>query len=512
MSTFHFNVGDLLAQQARRHPEFGALVDMGTGARLNYAELNAATDRFANAAKALGLQKGDRVGLLLPNSQQYLQAFFGLAKLGVVSVPMNSRLNASELQYVGSNAGIVALVYGQVFDEVANELMDTLDGVGHWIRHGEGSVPKALDFAEICEQASADPVEPLAGDEDLLYLMYTSGTTGFPKGTIHTHNSALWAVLTLVGSGDYRLYDVYYNAMPLFHVGGLMPMIIAAFRCMKVIMEPGFDPMQTWQNMQKEEANSALLVPAMLLAMRMTYNPEVKLPHLRWIVSGASPVPVELIRWYQEREIPLGQIYGLTETGGPACLLLDEESKTKIGSTGRAMVHTQARIAGPDGKDCAPGESGEVLVKGPHLMQGYWDNPKATAESLVDGWLHTGDVGTMDEDGYVTIVDRIKDMIISGGENIYPAELENVLVGIDGVVEAAVIGAPSEQWGESPVAVVVKSDPELTEGQIINHCLEKLARFKRIAAVHFVEQLPRNPSGKVLKPNLREQFAQEQLP
>ena len=252
------------------------------------------------------------------------------------------------------------------------------------------------------------------------------------------------------------------------------------------------------------------MVPAMLQFMLAVHDPEKHdLSTLRWVMSGAAPVPVNLLEACTKIGLDVRQVYGLTETCGPACLIGSEDALRKVGSTGRAFYFTDVRVVRPDGSDADPGEAGEVIVRGPHVMLGYWNRPEATAETIRDGWLHTGDVATMDEEGFVTIVDRVKDMLISGGENVYPAEIENVLLGLEGVTDVGVIGIPSARWGESPLAVVVRSDESLTAEAVIDYCQGKLAPFKAVRAVEFVEEIPRNPSGKILKRELRERFVQD---
>ena len=252
------------------------------------------------------------------------------------------------------------------------------------------------------------------------------------------------------------------------------------------------------------------MVPAMLQFMAATINPEEHdVSSLRWLMSGAAPVPVTLIEAYIGLGIESQQVFCLTESCGPACLITSEDAVNKAGSTGRAFYFTEVRVVDDEGHECAPGEPGEVLVAGPHIMTGYWNRPDATVETIIDGWLHTGDIATMDADGFVTIVDRVKDMLISGGENVYPAEIENVLLGNEKVADAGVIGIKSTKWGESPLAVVVRKDEGLDADELIDYCKGKLAPFKTIKAVEFVDEIPRNPSGKILKRELREQFTYE---
>jgi acyl-CoA synthetase (AMP-forming)/AMP-acid ligase II len=269
-----------------------------------------------------------------------------------------------------------------------------------------------------------------------------------------------------------------------------------------------FDPARTWRLIDEERLTTGLLVPAMLEFMLLVKDKagDVELSQLRWVMSGAAPVPVTLIQAYADLGIEIHQVYGLTESCGPACLISPDEALARAGSTGKEFFFTEVRVIDPDGNQVPPGEPGEVVVRAPHVMVGYWNNPTATAETIIDGWLHTGDVAVVDKDGYVTIQDRIKDMIISGGENVYPAEIENVVRAHPGVGDVAVIGQASERWGESPLAVVVRTDDTLTSSDIVDWCEGKLARFKMPRGAVFVDEIPRNPSGKALKRLLREQF------
>ena len=268
-----------------------------------------------------------------------------------------------------------------------------------------------------------------------------------------------------------------------------------------------FDPVRAWSLIEEETVTTTLLVPAMLNFMVQVPSEQIHADQLRWIQSGAAPVPVSLIEQYAGMDIEIHQIYGLTESCGPACVIGADNALKKVGSTGKAFFHTEVRVVNDTGDDVAPGEQGEVWVRGGHIMLEYWHRPEATVETITqDRWLRTGDVATVDEDGFVFIQDRIKDMIISGGENVYPAEIENLLMSHPEVVEAAVIGQPSEKWGESPFAIVVSKEPSLTEDSVLQHCDGKLARFKLPKGAAFIDVIPRNANGKVLKRVLREQF------
>ena len=507
------NIGLLLAKRAELNTHVEALVDHGTGRRFTFFELNQRANRCANAMKARGVRKGDRVAILMMNGTEFVESFFGLAKIGAVVVPINWRLVPDELEYILKNAGATVLLYGTEFAENVAELHARGAGatdLAVFVELGEPHQrqPFAESYDVLLDAASPELNEVDAVDDDLLFIMYTSGTTGLPKGSVHSHESFLWSVITFAITAELRFKDRYAIALPMFHVGALLPVVINVYRGATNVMLREFDPKVMWDLIGREQITATLAVPSMLNFMLLVPGFEAyDYSSLRWIISGATPVPVTLIERYAAIGIEVHQAYGLTESGGPACMISPDDALKRIGSTGKAFFHTEVRVVDEAGNDAPPGVPGELIVRARHIMKGYWRNPEATAETIRDGWLYTGDVAITDEDGFITIHDRTKDMIISGGENVYPAELENTIMGHPSVAEVAVIGIPSERWGESPLAVVVVKDGEsLTEAQILKHCDGKLARFKLPKAAVFVEAIPRNPTGKALKRVLREQF------
>ncbi|MGA0169729.1 MAG: acyl-CoA synthetase [Pseudomonadales bacterium] len=505
------NIGDFLTRRAAVTPEREAYVDPQTGLRLTFSALNERVNQLANALASAGVNPGDRVALCLMNSVEFIESFLAIAKMGGVVVPLNWRLVADELEFIIKDSGAQTLLYGQEFQSVVADLQGRGDktDVVRWIESGD--VERRLDFSEHYDAfrhqgAVSEPQLGATGD-DLLFIMYTSGTTGLPKGVVHSHTTVFWAILTFEASCDLRDGDRYLVALPLFHVGALTPVALNVYRGVTSVVMREFDPAKAWALIKDENITTTLLVPAMLNFMIQVPADQIHAEQLRWIQSGAAPVPVSLIEQYAGMQIEIHQIYGLTESCGPACVIGADNALKKVGSTGKAFFHTEVRVVDEDGSDVTPGEQGEVWVRGGHIMLEYWHRPDATADTITqDRWLRTGDVATVDDEGFVFIQDRIKDMIISGGENVYPAEIENVLISHPDIVEVAVIGQPSEKWGESPFAVVVSKNSSLNEAAVLEHCDGKLARFKLPKGAAFIDVIPRNANGKVLKRVLREQF------
>jgi acyl-CoA synthetase (AMP-forming)/AMP-acid ligase II len=502
------NIGSFLGKRAFLNPDLEAVVEPHTGRRFTYRELDGRSNRVANALAGSGVGTGDRVGVLLMNGVEFVETFFAVAKLGAVVVPLNWRLVPDELEFILADSGTKAVVYGGEFIAAATELHERGDRtpVATWVQHEGDVAPFAVAYDDWAGAASDAEPPVTASGGDNMFIMYTSGTTGLPKGVVHTHDTVLWGVLTIGATADVRFKDRYLVSLPMFHVGALSPVLGNVYKGATMVIPKTFDPRQSWELFSSEKITTGLMVPAMLQFMLATREPDADSSTVRWMMSGAAPVPPTLINAFASLAIEIHQVYGLTESCGPACLVSPDDALTRVGSTGKAFFHTDIRLVGDDGTECAPGEPGEILVRGPHVMKEYWNRPDATAQTLRDGWLHTGDVATMDADGFVTIMDRIKDMLISGGENVYPAEIENVVLANPKVADAAVLGIPSPKWGESPLAIVVAKDPSLTADEVMAWCKGKLAPFKLVKAVEFVTEIPRNPSGKILKRVLREQY------
>lgn len=495
----HTNLGLFLAKRARLQPDQVGLIYAGR--EISYREWNERANRAANACRGLGVQPGDRVGLLAMNSPAFLECFFGLAKIGALVVPLNWRLAAPELVGICRDAGITALVYDAEYAGTVAAMAGEISARA-FVSIGSGAPVGHQDYESLL--AAVSPAEPEAqgtGD-DAAVIMFTSGTTGRPRGAVLTHNNLFFGSCTVAFSVDWRMEDRVLVALPLFHIGALIYVIINVHRGATSVLMKSFTPDGFLATIQAHRVNSFLAVPAMLNFMLQVPNlAEYDLSSVRWALCGTAPVPVPLIRAWAERGIAIQQVYGLTEVSGGAAVLSGERALDKAGSTGLPMFHTDIRVVDAAGRDARPGEVGEILIRGPSVLREYWRDPQATAEAMPDGWLATGDLGQFDEEGYLYIVDRKKDMIISGGENIYPAEVENVLAGMPQIAEAAVVGVPDPQWGEVGCVVArLKAGQALTMAEVTTYCTDKLARYKIPKKLVITEQaLPRSPAGKVLK-------------
>ncbi len=507
------NIGQFLTKRAEICPHREAIVEFERDRRFSFIQLNARANRIANGLLDQGIRPGDRVATLLKNSVEFVETYFAVAKIGAVMVPVNWRLVAEEIAYIFQDSGTQALVYDSDFDDAVDALHQGKSDVTLWLRreNSDGGTPQwALDYDQFA--AASSPEEPPIGawDHDNLFIMYTSGTTGRPKGVVHSHDGMLWSQLTSMSTSDMRDGDRWLLALPMFHVGCLSPTSLLVHRGGTGVIMRELDVGAMFRCIDQEKVTIFMAVPALLQFMLVTPEREqCDISSVRWIATGAAPVPVSLLHEYEALGISIFQAYGLTESCGPGTLLLPEDGEAKVGSCGRPQMHTNIKIIDDQGNTIEMGseQPGELLVGGRHLMKEYWNNPEATAEALRDGWLHTGDICTWDSEGFVTVCDRMKDMIISGGENIYPAEVENALAASPEVQEAAVIGVASKKWGETPLALIVSAPGASPTAESLKaYCQEHLAGYKVPQLYEIVEALPRNPSGKLLKPELRKQF------
>ena len=491
-------------------PDSRAQLDLASGRELTYAQLDERVGQIAAYLKQLGLGKGDRVAYLAVNSTDVTDMMFACWRIGASAVALNFRLTAPELAFIVNDSTPVALLFDTDLAELAAALKASTQ-IEHWIQTDGVGGKSPFEDATAGQPPlyASDAINTLA-DEAL--LMYSSGTTGKPKGVIISHEMMTFAGINAQTGFEMNRSTGSLATMPLFHIGGLVMVTNAIYAGGSAIVQRVFEPGQTLAALNDPAlgVTSFLGVPAMYNAMKA--HPDVATTDFSRMVTmlaGAETVPAALVEWWMERGIFIQEGYGMTETAASSCALPKAYVASKIGSAGKQLMHSEIRIARADGSTAEPGELGEIWMRGPTVTNGYWNRPEANEDSFVDGWFRSGDIGRRDEDGFIYIEDRIKDMYISGGENVYPAEVENVLYAFEQVAEAAVIGVPDAQWGETGCAVIVlKEGQNLELGEIHEACSKSLAKFKWPRHVTFMEALPRNATGKVLKFELRQSIPQ----
>ena len=495
------------------------------GERWTYGQTSERVNQLANGLARIGVEKGDRMGILQVNCNQYVESYFAAAKLGAIFVPLNFRAKADELAYMITHAEVKVLFVGSRYMDMVNGMLSQLVSVKHCISLDEDH-GKMASYEEVIRSSSSEEIFREIGDEDITILMYTSGTTGRPKGVPLRHNAFVSYVLENVDPASPDIEERNLLTVPLYHVAGVQAMLSAIYGGRTLVMMKQFEVKEWLETIQRERATRAMLVPTMLKRIidDSDFN-HCDLSSLKVITYGAAPMPFEVINkaiqvmpW-----VRFINAFGQTETASTITMLgpddhviegTEEEKRRKLkrlsSSIGRPLPDVEVKIVDEEGKSLPPLEVGEILARGSRIMTGYWRDEQKTAQALTsDGWLRTGDMGYMDEEGYIYLSGRADDMIIRGGENISPEEVEEVLHSHPKVEEAAVIGVPDVEWGQEPRAVVVLKKGEVTAPEeIIEYCRSNLAGFKRPRSVVFVDALPRNPMGKVLRKKLREEYGQ----
>jgi fatty-acyl-CoA synthase len=508
------NASDLLTQRAFLTPQREALLELETGRRFTYAALNERANRAANFLKREGVQKGDRVSILAHNSVVYIDLLYGLAKIGAIFAPLNWRLVSAELTYIVNDCRPKILLCSSEFSGTLAEMRAEIE-VATLVTLGGAQIEGAISYEEALASSSpAEPQRPSDLDGETPHcILYTSGTTGRPKGAIIPQRQLLWNCINTAVSWGLTENDVSPVFTPLFHAGGLFAFLTPLFYLGgRIVLGKGFDVHESMRVILEERCTVILGVPTLFqMWMEIEGFDELDLSHVHFFISGGAPCPIPLMRqWRQQTGTIFRQGYGLSEVGPNCFSMTDEESVPKSGAVGKPIFHSQMRLVDEHDADVPTGETGELLIKGPHVCSGYLNNPQATASAFVDGWFRTGDMARKDEDGFYTIAGRFKDMIISGGENIYAAEVEAVFMEHSAVQECALIGLPDEKWGETGLLVtVLKPGRQTTEEELKQHGYTQLARFKVPKQVVFTDSLPHSPYGKVEKRKLREQFGSE---
>lgn len=489
-------VTDFLKSHAEKTPQATALVFEGH--ETSYDSLYTNVQKIAGYLQQKGYKKGDVIGLMLLNSDLFMTVYYGVQLAGLTILPINTKLAEPELAYIFSHSEIKGLIYDERLSETITQVAYDFE-----LKLNRSQVREIIDGPNTFTPIEMDP-------QDTAAILYTSGTTGRPKGVMLSYANIANAVEIWSEAMQYHPTDRVYISIPLFHCAGLHVIGVGTM-CggATLVIDETFSPDRTLQNITEEKVTIFTGVPTMysiLLGKKDMANYQFE--HVRKFAYGAAPMPHEVIKQLKESfpNIEIQNLYGQTESTPGGTSLTDEAALERVGSVGKALARTQIKIVDNNGQDLPSNQIGEICIKGPQIMKGYLKNEEETQKAILDGWLYTGDLGRLDDDGYLYIVDRKKDMIIRGGENIYPIEVENVLFQIPQVLDAAVIGIPHEVYGEVPKAVIaLVEEGAITEQEVIDFAKTKLAKYKVPHIVEFVKDLPRNPSGKVLKHVLREQ-------
>ncbi len=508
-------LGEMIARNSRKFPDKEALIFGET--RLTYKQFNARINQQAHALLDLGIKKGSKVAILSFNCNQFMEAYFALAKIGGVAVPLNFRLHPEELKYITDNSDAEAFIFGEAFLQTVEGIRKGLPKVKDYISITDKPEEGMLHFETWIAKYPDDEPLILVDEDDPAFIMYTAGTTGRPKGAVITHKNemALWMLATALVLSEPVFSDLSnaraFAAPPVFHLAAFGYCQFAFLMGITVVLPTEvFNPEYIMKTIEKERINSIILIPAMANFLLLLPNiDKYDTSSLEfWGTSGAI-LPTEIRKRIMKHfpNVKIFDFFGMTEMSGLVSGLAHSESQGRETSVGKALPFIEIRVVDDEDNDVPVGVVGEAIYRGPSVLKEYYKNPQATAEAMRGDWFHSGDLVRRDEEGYLYILDRKKDMIISGGENIYPAEIEEVLYKHPKILECAVIGVHDEEWGESVKAVVVRKQGEdLTAEEVVEFCKGHLASYKKPKSVDFVDVLPRNALGKVLKTVLREQY------
>ena len=506
---------DAMERNALIFPDKLCIISPSQDKELTFAELNARVNRVVNGLLALGLEPGDRVAILANDSIEYVEVA-AISKSGIAGVPINWRLKEAEISYIINDAGARAVVAGSKQVEILDAIRAEIPTVTQFICI-DGAAPGYVGYEDMLAQASdADP-EIDVGLEDLIAIIYTSGTTGRPKGVIKRNRDTMRMLRLINALGQLVNSDRVLGLYPLFHVGLIHGLFNGMLWGCSQWLLPRFDPEAVLKLVHEARITNLFTVPTMLIRLMDHPNfSQYDMSSLRSIVYTGSPMPVEALRRGQELFGPVFyQGYGMTEGTGQTVLntqdhiraITEPGKEYLLSSVGKVLPGCEMRIVDDDDNDVPPGTPGEIVFRGLSIIDGYWNNPEASAELLRNGWMHTGDIGKQDSDGYLYLVDRKKDIIVSGGENISSVEVEEVIYGHPAVLECAVIGVPSEEWGETVKAVVsLKRDAAATPEEIMEFCIGRMGDFKRPRSVEVWPELPKSPVGKILKKEIKEKY------
>lgn len=508
-------IGDIPKRNAGLYPDKAAVIQ--EDATINHSRFNRRINSLANSIIDLGLVKGDRVTILQHNCYQYIEIYFALAKIGMPTVPLSNRYSTEEILYIIKDSGARMIFFGKDYFHAVKTVRDQVNSLEYLVCIDD-SIEGISNYEELISKGSdMEPPASTVNEEDIVILAYTGGTTGNPKGVMVTHRNLITSCYNTALERLLTNKDVLLNIHPIFHAGGANSMFAFSFIGATNVILNTSDIDTILKTIQNYKITHLLLVPTLLLSIIEHPNiNEYDLSCLNTVLYGTAPISLGLLKKAMRQfKCKFSQTYGMTETFVPISILKPgdhilngkPEDEKRMSSAGREVMGVQVKIVDNDGQELEREELGEIAVKGDNVMKGYWNQPELTREVLKDGWLHTGDIGKMDKLRYIYIIDRKKDMIISGGLNIYPKEIENILRTHPAVKDAVVIGVPDDKWGEAVKGVIIKKNgEEVTEKEIIGFCKDRLAKYKAPKSVEFVNEFPKSSAGKVLKRELRDKY------
>lgn len=508
-----------LKRSVASNPEKTAVVCGNT--RLNFMEVGERVNRLSSALTRLGINRGDRVAILSLNCHRFFELYYAVPQIGASVVPVNFRIPAGEVKYILDHSESRAIAVDQTLAPLVDEIRPQVQTVEQFILMSDDRRDGYISYDELIARTEDDYIAPEIGDDEMLGLFYTSGTTAEPKGVMLTHKNMMANINHTENVYEYQPDEIYLHAAPMFHLADGAAVFSNTAHGATQVFIPRFDPKPVLDTLQRERVTNVLFVPTMInFLLQVPDVDSYDLSSLRRITYGASPIAPDLLRRAMKTfSCDFGQGYGLTEASPLLTslkpedhIITDEKSERRLASCGKPVPGVDVRVVDFDGRDVSPGEVGEIIARGPNIMLGYWKREEDTANTIIDGWLHTGDLATIDEDGYIYLVDRKKDMIVTGGENVFSTEVEAVLYAHPCVKEAAVIPIPDPDWGEAVHACITLRDGKAAlPDELIEFCRTRLANYKVPRSVEIIEgELPKGGTGKILKKQLREHYWQGQ--
>ncbi len=502
------NVGYFLIKSASKYPQ-KTLLKFEEGS-VSYMTFNERVNQLSHALISLGLLKGDKIATLFLNCQEMCESYFAITKSGCVLVPLNARLNDRELADLINHSDAKTLIFDTQFSNFIRKMKDNIPNIKHFIEAKGKSNDENLAYESLLEKQPKDEPRVKITEEDDFAIMYTAGTTGKPKGCLLSHRNYIWGALNGIMDMDIRPEDVSLVVFPMFHTAGLASFFVRVAIGATLYLMKSADVKRMLEIIDQEKITSLALVPTLFNALLQFPDLEkYDRSSVRSFTSATAIFPIELKKQTKKLfpNVEACEIYGMSEESGLGTRLLPKDVFRKIACVGQAFTHHEVRVVNEKGQEVKPGEVGEIIFRGPVVMKGYYKNPEATEEAIRDGWLYSGDIAKVDDEGYIYIVDRKKDLIISGGLNIYPREIEEILYSHPDISEAAVIGVTDPKWGETVKAIVVpKQGKDLKPEEVIDFCATKLSSYKKPTSVDIVDSLPKTASGKIQKFPLREKY------